>query len=89
MYVYMQVKNMGPATPVKAIINLKLPNGNLYGPLLNMVATLPANFDSGSYLWNSFVIPTAPKGTYAWIAELRNPTTNTLIDSDTWTWTLT
>lgn len=85
----LQVRNMGPAKPVRATIKLKLPNGDWYGPLLDMTATLPANFDSGPYLWNSFRIPTAPLGKYVWLAELRNPTTNALIDSDTWTWTLT
>ena len=25
---------------------------------------------------------------YKWIGEIRNPTTNALIDSDTWTWTM-
>jgi hypothetical protein len=89
MYVYVQVRNIGPATPVRAIIKLGLPNGGTYGPLLDMTTTLPASFDSGTYLWNSFTIPTAPLGTYTWIAELRNPTTSALIDSDTWIWTLT
>ncbi|MGD0494755.1 MAG: hypothetical protein ABSB28_01790 [Candidatus Bathyarchaeia archaeon] len=88
MYVYVQVRNIGPATPVRAIIKLGLPGGGTYGPLLDMTTTLPASFNSGTYLWNSFTIPTAPHGTYTWIAELRNPTTNALISSDTWTWTL-
>jgi hypothetical protein len=88
MKVYVQVRNTGPTTPVRATIKLGLPNGNQYGPLLNMVATVPANFDSGSYLWQSFTIPSVPKGTYSWIMELRNPATNALIDSDVYTWTL-
>jgi hypothetical protein len=89
MNVYVRVRNMGPATPVRAIIKLGLPNGGQYGPLLDMTTTLPAGFDSQTYLWNTFTIPTAPPGTYSWIAELRNPITNALIDKDTAPWTLT
>ncbi|MFB3888507.1 MAG: hypothetical protein ACE14S_03385 [Candidatus Bathyarchaeia archaeon] len=90
MQVYVQVRNMGPATPARALIYLQLPNGYKYGPLLDMAVTLPANFDSGNYLWNTFQIPTSvPSGTYTWISELRVPTTNALIDSDTHQWTLT
>jgi hypothetical protein len=89
MIVYLRVSNLGPATPVRAIIKLQLPNGNWYGPLLDMTTTLPAGFDSGTYLWNSFKIPTAPLGTYKWLAELRKSATNALIDSDIYIWTLT
>lgn len=90
MQVFVQVRNMGPATPVKALIWLQLPNGFQYGPLLDTTVTLPANFNSGNYLWNSFQIPTsAPSGTYTWISELRNPSNNALIDLDTHVWTLT
>jgi len=89
MKVYVRVKNPGAALPVRALIWLKLPSGAIYGPLLNMTTTLPANFDSGNVTWQTFTIPSAPLGTYAWIAELRNPTTGALISQSTWAWTLT
>jgi len=88
MKVYVRVRNPGPALPVKAKIFLKLPSGTLYGPLLNMTVTIPANYDSGKVLWQTFTIPNAPLGTYAWIAELRNPSTNALISQYTWKWQL-
>jgi len=87
MKVYLQVKNPGPALPVRVIINLKLPSSSLY-PLMNFVVTLPAGYDSGAMLWKTFTIPTAPTGNYVWIAELRNPTTNALISQSTWNWIL-
>jgi hypothetical protein len=88
MKVYVRVKNPGTALPVRAKIFLKLPNGSLYGPLLDMTTTLPANYDSGDVLWKSFTIPNAPVGNYSWIAELRNPTTGALISQDIWNWQL-
>lgn len=89
MEIYVRVNNPGVALAVKAIIKLKLPDGSIYGPLLDMRTTLPAGFDSGIVLWKSFTLPTVASGTYSWIAELRNPTTGALIDSDTWAWTVT
>jgi len=89
MKVYVRVRNPGAALPVRALIYLKLPSGALYGPLLDMKVTIPAGYDSGDVLWQSFTIPSAPLGNYAWIAELRNPTTNALIDDDAWPWQLT
>jgi hypothetical protein len=86
MKVYVRVRNPGPALPVRAEIFLKLPSNALYGPLLDMKTTLPANYDSGKVLWKTFTIPSAPLGNYAWIAELRNPTTNVLISQSTWSW---
>jgi hypothetical protein len=88
MAVYVRVINTGPALPVRALIYLRLTTGALYGPLENIVTTLPASFDSGDYLWNTFVIPSAPLGTYAWVAQLRNPTTGALITQDVWEWQL-
>jgi glutamyl endopeptidase len=88
MKVYVRVRNPGAALPVKARIFLKLPSSALYGPLLDMTVTLPAGYDSGNVLWESFTLPSAPLGNYAWIAELRNPTTNALISQDTWNWQL-
>jgi len=88
MRVYVRVRNPGPALPVRAEIFLKLPSNALYGPLLDMKVTLPANYDSGKVLWQTFTIPTVPLGNYAWIAELRNPSTNALISQSTWSWQL-
>jgi len=88
MKVYVRVRNPGPALPVRAKIFLKLPSNALYGPLLDMNTTLPANYDSGKVLWQTFTIPTVPLGNYAWIAELRNPSTNALISQSTWSWQL-
>lgn len=85
--VYVRVKNGGSTLLVRATIALKLSNGNLY-PVLNMTTTLPANYDSGDVLWNTFTIPTALLGNYTWIAELRNPTTGALISQSTWSWSL-
>jgi hypothetical protein len=85
MKVSVRVRNGGTALPVRAIIAVKLPNGNLY-PVLNMTTTLPANYDSGDVLWNTFTIPTAPLGNYTWIAELRNPSNGTPITESTWNW---
>jgi hypothetical protein len=87
MKVYVRVRNGGSALPVRAIITVKLPNGDLY-TVLNMTTTLPANYDSGDVLWNTFIIPTASLGNYTWIAELRNPTTGALISQSTWNWSL-
>jgi hypothetical protein len=87
MKVYLRVKNPTPnPVPVKVIVALKLTDGSMYGPLLSMTTTLPANFDSGDVLWQSFAIPTAPLGNYAWIGELRNPATNALISQSTFNW---
>jgi len=88
MKVYVRVRNPGAALPVRAKIFLKLPDGTLYGPLLDMTTTIPAGYDSGNVLWQTFTIPSAPFGTYAWVAELRNPTTGALISQDTWNWQL-
>jgi parallel beta-helix repeat protein len=87
MKVYVRVKNGGSALPVRAIITLKLPSGDLY-TVLNMTTTLPANYDSGDVLWNTFIIPTASLGNYTWIAELRNPATGALISQSTSAWSL-
>ncbi|MFB3890015.1 MAG: CARDB domain-containing protein [Candidatus Bathyarchaeia archaeon] len=89
MKVYVHVRNPGAALPARAIIKLTLPDGSQYGPLLNMVVTIPAGYDSGDVLWNQFTIPSVPLGTYAWVAELRNPTTNALISQRIWNWALT
>lgn len=89
MYVYIRVENLGSALPVRLTIKAGLPGGGMYGPVLDVTTTLPAGFDSGTYFWNSFTISSMTLGTYTWIAELRNPTTGALIDSDTWTWTVT
>ncbi|MFB3888734.1 MAG: OmpL47-type beta-barrel domain-containing protein [Candidatus Bathyarchaeia archaeon] len=89
MKVYVRVTNPGSAVPVRATIVLQLPNGNPYGPLLDMTVTVPAGYDSGNVLWNQFTIPTAPVGNYKWIAELRKPSTGGLISRGTWDWTLT
>jgi len=89
MKVYVRVKNPSfTPLPVRAKIFLKLPGGALYGPLLDLTTTLPALFDSGDVLWQSFTIPSVPLGFYGWVAELRNPTTNALISQDTWNWQL-
>jgi len=87
MKVYVRVKNGGVTLPVRAIIALKLPNGTPY-TVLNMTTTLPANYDSGNILWQTYTIPNAPLGNYTWIAELRNPTTGALIWQSTWNWSL-
>jgi peptidylprolyl isomerase len=87
MKVYVRVRNGASPLPVRAIITLKLPNGNLY-TVLNMTTTLPANYDSSDVLWNTFTIPTVPIGNYTWIAELRNPTTGVLINQSTSDWQL-
>jgi len=89
MKVYVRVRNPGAALPARAIIKLTLPNGSQYGPLLNMVTTIPAGYDSGNVLWQQLTIPSAPLGTYAWVAELRNPTTGVLISQRIWNWSLT
>jgi len=88
MKVYVRVRNPAVALPVRALIYLKLPSGALYGPLLDMKVTIPAGYDSGDVLWQTFTIPSAPLGNYCWIAELRNPTTGALICSSTWWWRL-
>ena len=88
MKVYVRVKNPGAALPVRALMYLKLPDGTLYGPLLDMTTTIPAGYDSGDVLWQTFTIPSAPLATYTWIAELRNPTTSALISQSTWQWQL-
>lgn len=88
MKVYVRVVNPGNALPVRAVIKLQLPNGNYYGPLLDMTVTLPTHYDSGTVLWNQFTLPTLPAGNYKWIAELRNPTTGTLISQNIWNWQL-
>jgi len=88
MKVYVRVRNPGPPLPARAKIFLKLTDGTLYGPLLDMTVTIPSGFDSGNVLWKSFTLPSAPLGNYAWVAELRNPTTNAPISQDTWGWQL-
>jgi hypothetical protein len=90
MKVYVRVYNLGnAAVPVRATIRLQLPNGNYYGPLLDMTVTLPAHFDSGTVVWNQFTLPTVPYGNYKWIAELKNPTNGTLISQYIWNWQMT
>lgn len=87
MNVYVRVKNGGSALTVRATMALKLPNGN-FDPVLNMTTMVPANYDSGDVLWNTFTIPTALLGNYTWIAELINSTTGTSISQSTWSWSL-
>jgi len=87
MKVYVRVRNPGAALPVKAKIFLKLPSGVLYGPLLDMTTTIPAGYDSGNVLWKTFTIPSAPLGSYAWIAELRDEY-EALICHSIWNWQL-
>jgi hypothetical protein len=90
MSVYLQAFNPGPATTVKIIAKIGLAGGGTYGLWTIWTGTVPASYNSGVKFWKSFPIPySTAVGTYTWIAELRNPTTNALIDSDTWTWTLT
>ncbi|MFB3888770.1 MAG: hypothetical protein ACE14S_04700 [Candidatus Bathyarchaeia archaeon] len=88
MKVYVHAVNPSAMLPVRATIMLQLPNGNLYGPLLNMTATIPSGYDSGITLWNQFTIPNVPLGNYKWIAELWNPSTGVLISQNKWDWQL-
>jgi hypothetical protein len=90
MSVYIQVSNPSPATTVKIIAKIGLPGGGTYGLWTIWTGTLPAGYNSGVVFWKSFPIPySTAVGTYSWIAELRKPATNALIDLDTWTWTVT
>ncbi|MFB3889999.1 MAG: M14 family metallopeptidase [Candidatus Bathyarchaeia archaeon] len=88
MQVHVRVKNLAAAAPARATIKLVLPDGSQYGPLLDMTVTIPAGYDSGEYLWNQFTIPSVPSGNYQWVAELRNPSTGTLISQSIWRWQL-
>jgi hypothetical protein len=88
MKVYVRVRNPGPALPARARIYLQLPGGAFHGPLLDLTTTLPANYDSGKVLWQTFTIPSAPVGNYAWAAGLTNPTTSALISQSKWSWQL-
>jgi hypothetical protein len=90
MSVYIQVSNPSPATTVKIIAKIGLSGGGTYGLWTIWTGTLPAGYNSGVVFWKSFPIPySTAVGTYSWIAELRKPATNALIDLDTWTWTVT
>ena len=75
------------AVSLRVIVKAQLPDASTM-TIMNIVVSIPAGFDSGSYSLGAFALSGAPKGSYKWIAEIRNPTTNALIDSDTWTWTL-
>jgi hypothetical protein len=85
MKVHIQVKNPGSALPVRIVIALKLTDGSYY-MMLDMKTTLPASFDSGDVLYESFKLPSIPLGTYVWTAALLNPTTNAVISLSTWSW---
>jgi V8-like Glu-specific endopeptidase len=86
MKLYVQVKNPTPTpVPVRAIIYLQLPSGAKY-TILDMTTTLPANFDSGIVLYKTFTIPSAPVGSYSWVAQLKNPSTSALIAQTIWNW---
>jgi hypothetical protein len=87
---YIQGFNPGPATPVKVNVWFGLPGGGMYLYETYFTGTIPTSYTSPVYIWKSVTIPTntAP-GTYSVNAEMRNPTTNALIDSDTYPFTIT
>jgi hypothetical protein len=90
MYVYLQGTNPGSAIYIKLPAKIGLPGGGTYGLWTIYTGTVPASYYGPATFWKSFTVPySTPVGTYTWIAEIRNPTTNALIDSDTWTWTVT
>jgi hypothetical protein len=87
---YIQGFNPGPAVAVKVKCWFGLPGGGTYMLETYYTGTIPASYTSPVYTWKSVTIPTsAAVGTYSVNAEMRNPTTNALIDSDTYSFTIT
>jgi hypothetical protein len=87
---YVQGFNPGPATTVKVNAWFGLPGGGTYGLETIYNGPVPASYTGPVTLWKQFTIPTsAAVGTYSVNAEIRNPTTNALIDSDTYYFTVT
>jgi V8-like Glu-specific endopeptidase len=88
MKLYVRVRNPGTSPlPVRALIALKLTDGSYY-VLLDMTTTLPAGYDSGNVLYDSFTLPAVPLGNYAWVAALCKPGTYTIISLSQWNWQL-
>jgi hypothetical protein len=87
---YIQGFNPGPAVAVTVKCWFGLPGGGTYMLETYYTGTIPASYTSPVYTWKSVTIPTsAAVGTYSVNAEMRNPTTNALIDSDTYYFTIT
>jgi len=87
--VYIQGFNTGPATTVRVNVWFGLPGGGTYMYETYYTGTLPGYYTSPVYVWKSVTIPySAASGTYSVNAEMRNPSTNALIDSDTYYFTI-
>jgi len=86
---YIQGFNTGPATTVRVNVWFGLPGGGTYLYETYYTGTLPGYYTSPVYVWKSVTIPySAASGTYSVNAEMRNPSTNALIDSDTYYFTI-
>jgi len=85
---YVQLYNPGSATSVKVNVWFGLPGGGTY-MYETYSLSLPASYTSPVYTWKTVTIPySAASGTYSVNAEMRNPSTNALIDSDTYYFTI-
>jgi hypothetical protein len=83
--VYIQGFNTGPATTVRVNVWFGLPGGGTYMYETYYTGTLPGYYTSPVYVWKVVTIPySAAVGTYSVNAEIRDPATNALIDSDTY-----
>jgi len=86
---YIQGFNTGPAITVRVNVWFGLPGGGTYMYETYYTGTLPGYYTSPVYVWKSVTIPySAASGTYSVNAEMRNPSTNALIDSDTYYFTI-
>jgi hypothetical protein len=86
---YIQGFNLGPATTIRVNVWFGLPRGGTYAYETYFTGTIPAAYTSPVYVWKSLTIPySAASGTYSVNAEMRNPSTNALIDSDTYYFTI-
>ena len=87
--VYIQAFNPGPATTVRATVWFGLPGGGTYLFETYYTGSIPGYYTSPVYTWKTVTIPySAASGTYSVNAEMRNPSTNALIDSDTYYFTI-
>jgi hypothetical protein len=86
---YIQGFNTGSAISIRVNVWFGLPGGGTYMYQTYYTGTLPGYYTSPVYIWQMVTIPySAASGTYSVNAEIRNPSTNALIDSDTYYFTI-
>lgn len=85
MHLGLDVNNPGSAQYVTLNIYLDQPTGGTF-TLVDTTVTLPAGLDYSNPDFKVFRLPSIPKGTYTWHAQLSDPVTDEIICEDTAEW---